>query len=97
MADVCNFGFLGRKNHFALEWEGRIMIWGGWSEEERPCIPSHVQVLYDGKWRCMKTTGRNFVAESKIVEWDNLVLLNPRTAHVVGDKVYVMATRELNQ
>ena len=96
MRDVCNFGFLGRKNHIALQWKECILIFGGWGEKERPCVPSHVQVLCNGKWRCVKTTGRNFIAEEDVqdIPMAELLLLNPRTARVVGDKVYVMATKD---
>ena len=89
MGDVCNFEFLGRKNHVALEWKGRIIILGGWAEKERPCLPSHVPVFCNGKWRCMKTTGRTFIAEENVLDIpeEELLLLSPRTARVVGDKV----------
>ena len=96
MGDVCGYGFLSRKNQLALQWKDRILIFGGWTENERPCAPNHVQVFFNGTWRCVKTGGRIFAAEVSVqdVQEDDFVLLNPRTARVVGDKVYVMGTMD---
>ena len=68
-----------------------MLIFGGWTEKESPCLPSHIQVLCDGKWRCVQTRGILFTAENA-EGVEERVLFNFRTAQLIGDKVYLMAT-----
>ena len=66
MGDVCNLGFLNRKFHAAVEWNKRVLILGGYTQDEKPCVPSHIQVLFNGEWRCMKPTGKMFMTRAPI-------------------------------
>ena len=97
MGDVCNYGFLGRRENFSIAWKDCMLIFGGWTEKESPCLPSHIQVLCDGRWRCVQTRGLIFAAKNaenaeNVEGVKERILLNTRTAQLIGDKVYLMAT-----
>ena len=72
-----NLKLLQRYNHVALEWNDCILVWGGWDEADRPCDPSEVAILCNGKWQRKKTSGQVPVTVTSI-------------AHIVGDQMYTV-------